>query len=161
MRFLRRGLSGLFLIFLTLALLVMAGQTLREAVQDRLSREARMPEARERLFSVNVVAAEAQDVIPVLTAYGQVQSRRTLEIRAATGGAVLQIAPEFVEGGSVREGQVLVRIDPAAAQDALARTQADARDATAEARDAAVALDLARAELVAAEDQVADRKSVV
>ncbi|MDX5384055.1 MAG: efflux transporter periplasmic adaptor subunit, partial [Rhodobacterales bacterium] len=158
MRFLRRGLSGLFLIFLTLALLVMAGQTLREAVQERLSREARMPEARERLFSVNVMMAEAADVIPVLTAYGQVQSRRTLEIRAATGGTVLEIAPEFVEGGSVTEGQVLVRIDPAAAQDALARAQADARDATAEARDAAVALELARAELVAAEDQVALRE---
>ena len=108
MRFLRRGLSGLFLIFLTLALLVMAGQTLREAVQDRLAREARMPEARERLFSVNVVTAEARDVIPVLTAYGQVQSRRTLEIRAVTGGTVQEIAPEFVEGGSVTEGQVLV-----------------------------------------------------
>lgn len=158
MRFLRRGLSGLFLIFLTLALLVMAGQTLREAVQDRLAREARMPEARERLFSVNVLTAEARDVIPVLTAYGQVQSRRTLEIRAATGGTVQEIAPEFVEGGSVAEGQVLVRIDPAAAQDALARVQANARDATAEARDAAVALDLARAELVAAEDQVALRE---
>lgn len=158
MRFLRRGLSGLFLIFLTLALLVMAGQTIREAVQDRMARDARTPEARERIFSVDVTTAELQDVTPVLTAYGQVQSRRTLEIRAATGGTVIEIAPEFVEGGSVSEGQVLVRFDPADARDALGRAQADARDAAAEARDAAVALELARAELLAAEDQAALRE---
>lgn len=158
MRFLRQSLTGLFLLSLTLALLIMAGQTIRGAVQDRLAREARMPAAQERLFSVNVVTAAADTVTPVLTAFGQVESRRTLEIRAAVGGTVLELAPEFVEGGSVTEGQVLLRIDPADAEAALARTQNDLRDAAAEGRDAAVALDLARDELLAAEEQLALRE---
>lgn len=158
MRFLRQSLTGLFLLSLTLALLIMAGQTIRGAVQDRLSREARMPAVQERLFSVNVVAADAATVTPVLTAFGQVESRRTLEIRAAVGGTVLELAPSFVEGGSVAEGQVLLRIDPADAEAALARAQSDLSDAEAEARDAARALELARDELLAAEEQAALRE---
>jgi len=158
MRFLRQSLTGLFLLSLTLALLIMAGQTLREAVQDRLSREARMPEGRERVFSVNVVTAEVATVTPVLTAFGQVQSVRTLEIRAAVGGSLLELAPEFVEGGMVTEGQVLFRIDPADAESALARARADATDSVAEMRDAARALELAQDELLAAEEQTALRE---
>ena len=137
MRFLRQSLTGLFLLSLTLALLVVAGQTIRGAVQDRLAREARMPAVQERLFSVNVVTATPATVTPVLTAFGQVQSRRTLEIRAATGGRVMEIAPDFVEGGMVSAGQVLLRLDPADARAALSRAEADMRDAEAEGRDAA------------------------
>jgi multidrug efflux pump subunit AcrA (membrane-fusion protein) len=157
MRFLRQSLTGLFLLSLTLALLIMAGQTIRGAVQDRMARDARMPEAQERLFSVNVVTAAPDRVVPVLTAFGQVESRRTLDIRAAVGGTVLELAPAFVEGGSVTEGQVLLRLDPADAQAAVARAGSDLRDAEAEARDAARALDLARDELIAAEEQLALR----
>lgn len=145
------------MLSLTLALLIMAGQTIRDAVQDRIARDARMPEAQERLFSVNVVTAVADRVTPVLTAFGQVESRRTLDIRAAVGGTVLELAPEFVEGGSVIEGQVLLRLDPADAQAAVARAGSDLSDAAAEARDAARALELARDELVAAEEQLALR----
>jgi len=158
MRFLRQSLTGLFLLSLTLALLIMAGQTLRDAVQERLSQEARMPEGRERVFSVNVVTAEAATVTPVLTAFGQVQSGRTLEIRAAVGGSLLELAPQFVEGGLVDEGQVLFRIDPADAEAALALAQADATDSVAEMRDAARALELAQDELLAAEEQTALRE---
>ena len=158
MRFLRQSLTGLFLLSLTVALLIMAGQTVRDAVQDRLSRDAQVPAAQERLFSVNVVTATTATETPVLTAFGQVESRQMLEIRAAVGGTVLELAPEFVEGGSVAEGQVLLRIDPADAEAVLARARNDLRDAEAEARDAAVALELAGDELVAAEEQLALRE---
>lgn len=117
-----------------------------------------MPSPQERLFSVNVVTAAEDRVTPVLTAFGQVESRRTLEIRAAVGGTVLELAPEFVEGGSVTEGQVLLRIDPADVEAALARAENDLRDAEAEARDAAVAVELAGDELLAAEEQLALRE---
>ena len=38
------------------------------------------------VFAVNVVAATETTETPVITAFGEVQSARTLEIRAATGG---------------------------------------------------------------------------
>ena len=121
MRFLRQSLLGLFLLSLTLGLLVYAGVLVRDAVQARLNDTPRMPQARERVFAVNVVPAEFETLTPVLTAFGEVQSRRTLELRAAVAGTLIDFAPEFVDGGRVTEGQLLARIDPADMEAELAR----------------------------------------
>ncbi len=153
MRFLRQSLVGLFLASLTLALLVYAGQLVMSAVQVRMGDERAPPKARERVFAVNVITARMETITPVMQAFGQVQSRRTLELRAASAGRVIWLADTFVEGGVVRAGDVLVRIDPADAQAALDRVQSDVLDARAEARDAKRALVLARDELEAARDQ--------
>jgi multidrug efflux pump subunit AcrA (membrane-fusion protein) len=92
-------------------------------------------------------------VTPTLTAFGRIESRRTLEIRAQAGGVITELAPGFVEGGTVAAGQVLARIDPADAEAALARSKTDLADARAEEREAARALDLARDDLAARQEQ--------
>lgn len=153
MRFLRQSLIGLFLTALTLALMVYAGSLVRGAVQERMSQEARTPNVRERVFAVNVVPATFETITPVLTAFGEVQSQRTLEIRAASGGAMMDFAPEFQEGGRVTEGQLLARTDPANALSALDRVKSQMLDAEAEAREANRALILAQDELQAAVEQ--------
>jgi RND family efflux transporter MFP subunit len=153
MRFLRQSLMGLFLVSLTLGLLVYAGSLVKGAVDERLSQEARRAPARERVFAVNVVPVALETIAPDLTAFGEVQSRRTLEIRAAVGGRLIELAPEFVEGGHVSEGQFLARIDPTDAEAALDRVQSDLIDAQAETREAARALILAQDSLTAAEEQ--------
>jgi membrane fusion protein, multidrug efflux system len=153
MRFLRQSLVGVFLASLTLALLIYAGQIVSGAIQVRMADEKPVPPARERVFAVNVQTARMQTVTPLMQAFGQVQSRRTLELRAAIGGRVIGLAEAFEEGGAVRAGDVLVQIDPADAQAALDRVKSDLLDARAEGRDAARSLELARDELVAAQDQ--------
>lgn len=153
MRFLRRGLTGLFLMSLTLGLMLWAGVVVFSAVQERMGREAQDTPARERVFAVNVVTARAADMVPVLEAFGEVTSRRSLEVRAAVGGRVIELDEAFVEGGRVRAGQLLARIDPAQAQSALERARSDLSDAEAEARDAARGLELARDEVAAAQQQ--------
>lgn len=153
MRFLRQSLVGVFLASATLALLLYASQLVMGALQDRLAREVPQQQSRERIFAVTVQRAEPQTVVPLLQAFGQVQSRRTLELRAAASGRVIELADAFEEGGSVRAGDVLVRIDPADAQSELDRAQSDLLDAQAEERDANRALVLARDELKAAGDQ--------
>lgn len=153
MRFLRHSLTGLFLLSLTLGLLVYAGQMIFSAVQERMASEPQLPERRERVFAVNVVTAREATVIPVLTAYGEVQSRRTLELRAKTGGTLIELSRDFVEGGQVRQGQLIARIDPADAQSALDRAESDLLDARAETREADRALLIARDELTAAREQ--------
>jgi RND family efflux transporter MFP subunit len=158
MRFLRRSLTGLFLLSLTLGLLAYAGVQVRDAVQDRMAQEPRSFPQRERVFAVNVVPAQFETVTPVLTAFGQIESVRTLELRSAAGGRVIDIAQEFVEGGNVTEGQVLVRIDPTDAEAVLQRVQSDILDAEAEQREAERALVLAQDELVAAEEQATLRE---
>lgn len=153
MRFLRQSLIGLFLLSLTLGLLAYAGQAVVSAVQDRMASEPDIPQRRERVFAVNVVTAREDTIMPVLTAFGEVNSLRTLDIRTKTGGTVVELDDAFEEGGRVTAGQVLARIDPDDAQSALDRARNDLLDAQAERREAARALDLARDELDAARDQ--------
>lgn len=153
MRFLRQSMTGVFLAALTLALLVYAGQIVVSAVETRMANESRAPAAREREFAVNVVTALPGPITPVLQAFGEVQSRRTLELRATTGGRVIWLEEHFEEGGTVSTGEVLVRIDPSDAQAMLDRAKSDLLDAEAEVRDAERSLALARDELAAAVDQ--------
>jgi len=155
MRFLRQGLLGLFILSVTAGLLGYAGHVLRDAVAARMAREAPAPERRERVFAVRTVTAETTTVTPRLAAFGRIESRRTLEIRAQVAGEIVELATGFVEGGTVEAGQFLARIDPAEAEDARERARIDLADARAEAREADRALVLARDELAAREDQVA------
>ncbi|MFY0308902.1 efflux RND transporter periplasmic adaptor subunit [Leisingera sp. D0M16] len=153
MRFLRQSVTGVFLAAVTAALLLYAGQLIFGAIEAQLNAEKKQPPARERIFAVNVVTADLQTVAPELTAFGRVESRRTLELRTAVGGRVVQLSEDFEEGGTVRAGEVLVQIDPADAQAALDRAEADMMDARAEERDAGRALVLAQDELQATQDQ--------
>jgi RND family efflux transporter MFP subunit len=153
MRFLRQGLFGLFLVSLTLGLLAYAGHVVVEAVQERMADEPRAPDRDERVFAVRTVMADDRRITPTLGAFGQIESRRTLEIRPQAAGVLTELAPEFVEGGAVEAGQLLARIDPADAETALSRARTDLQDARAEKREAARALDLARDELQTRRDQ--------
>lgn len=153
MRFLTRSLLGLFLLATTLGLLAYAGSLVADAVQERMARDTAAPRGREREFAVNLVRAEASVIAPVLTVFGEVGSRRRLEIRAAVGGQLVELSEEFVEGGMVAAGQVLLRIDPANAEAARDSAEADLADAEAEGRDAARAQVIARDTLAAAEEQ--------
>ncbi|CUH49430.1 multidrug resistance protein MdtN [Ruegeria atlantica] len=138
---------------LTVALLFVAAQMISGAVQDVLTREESAPQARERVFAVSVRSAELETVTPNLEAFGEVQSRRRLELRAALGGRVVGLAEDFEDGGVVTTGEVLVELDPADAQSALDRAKSDLLDAQFEERDAERSLLLAQDELNSAEAQ--------
>lgn len=153
MRFLRRSLVGLFLLSLTAGLLVWAGSTFYGALQARWAEDAFAPAARERVFAVNVVTVEPSTITPILVAFGEVRSRRTLELRASAAGRVVELADGVEEGGTVEAGQLLVRIDPQDAQSALDIAGSDLAEVQAELRDAARSLELARDELAGAERQ--------
>lgn len=153
MRFLRQSLTGVFLVSMTVALLIYAGQMVVSAVRDRMANERPEAQARERIFAVSVHTARSETTVPVLEAFGQVQSRRTLELRAAVGGRAVWLSEAFEDGGEIRRGDVLLRIDAADAQAVLDRAKNDMSDAEAEERDAERALILARDELQAAQDQ--------
>lgn len=159
MRFLRHSLTGLFLAALTLGLLAYAGSLVMGAIEARMNAEPRTPPARERVFAVRVVTADEQTIAPELIAFGRIESRRTLELRTALGGRVTHLSDHFEEGGRVEEGALLVQIDPADAQAALERAEADMMDAEAEERDAGRALVLAGDELDAAQDQAQLRQT--
>jgi multidrug efflux pump subunit AcrA (membrane-fusion protein) len=153
MQFLRRSLTGLFLLSLTLGLFAVAAGTFWGAVQERMNREARERPARERVMAVTTLRAEGETIRPVLSVFGEVRSRRTLEVRASAAGRVVSLAPEFEDGAQVKAGQILARIDPTDAEAALDVARTDLAEAEAELRDAQRSLDLARDELDAARAQ--------
>ncbi len=161
MRFLRQSLTGVFLAAVTLGVLVYAGQLLLGAISESMAQESRAPQGRERVLTVQVQEAVPRRVTPHLIAFGEVQSRRSLELRARTGGIIVGLSESFVEGGAVAEGDFLVQVDPARAQYALDRVRSDLLDAEAEERDAARGLVLARDELAAAEEQAALRQKAL
>ena len=153
MRFFRQSLMGLFLLAVTAGLLAMAGNQIFSAMQQAQNRQPFRPPARERVFAVNVVEAKAETIAPILTAFGEVSSKRTLEIRATSGGQLIYLAPGFEDGGQVEDGQLLAQVDPVDAQAALDRTKADMLDAEAEVRDANRALEISWDDLAAVQEQ--------
>ncbi|QBY01711.1 HlyD family efflux transporter periplasmic adaptor subunit [Rhodophyticola sp. CCM32] len=153
MRFFRRSVVGLFLISLTIGLLTLAGNTVYSALQTRWADEGRPGTARERVFTAEVRTVLPETVSPVLTAFGEVRSRRTLELRAPAEGLVIELSEGFEDGGAVEAGQLLLRIDPAEAQSARDTAAADLREAEAELRDASRALALAVEDVLAARTQ--------
>lgn len=158
MRFLRQSMIGLFLASVTLGLLVYAAQIVGGAVQERMANERPAPPAREREYVVDLIPAVMTVETPVLEAFGEIESRRTLELRAAVGGRIIALSPAFEDGGDVKAGDVLVSIDPAELQSEVDRLSADLADAKSEVRDADRGLDLAQQDEQAARAQAALRQ---
>ena len=159
MRFLRRSFTGLFLLALTCALLAAAGFQVFSAFEERLAAEGRPPQGRERQFAVNVVTVTPSRVTPILTAYGQIEARQTLDLRAPAAGRIVDISDSFEEGGAVEAGEVILRIDTADAEAAVHVARADLLEAEADARDAERARDIAADDLAAAQAQRDLRKA--
>ncbi|WP_068304331.1 efflux RND transporter periplasmic adaptor subunit [Pararhodobacter sp. CCB-MM2] len=158
MRFLTRSLLAVFLGAMALGLLAFAGGMVRDTLQARAEREAMPRMARERVFTARMVTLEPGAVSPVLSAFGEVVSRRTLELRAPSGGRILELADGFEEGAVVEAGQVLVRLDPADATAALALVRADLSQAEDELREAQRSAELAGLDRAEAESQVGLRQ---
>lgn len=144
MRFLTRSLLAMFLAALAVGLLATAGIMVRETLSARSERANAPREARERVFTARVVAIEPGAIAPILGAFGEVQSRRTLELRAPLSSTIVGLADGFQEGAAVRQGQVLIRLDTADARAALALAENDTQRLEAEQRDAIRALELSR-----------------
>lgn len=161
MRFIRRSLVGLFLLAVTVGLMAFAGHSVWQALDSRWNEETQSRPARERVFAANVLTFEPQRVEPILTTFGEVRSRRSLQLRAAAGGEVIWLSDAFEEGGSVAVGDLLLRIDPADAQSALDTALADKSEAEADLRDAQRTLALTQDEIRAADDQVRLRSNAL
>lgn len=81
---------------------------------------------------VDIMKVNPDRVIAQIRAMGTVRPDREVVIKSQVTGTVIQVAPEFVQGGLIPKGQAMVRIDPAdyklavnKAQSALAQAQAD------------------------------------
>ncbi len=161
MRFMQRSLMGLFLLALTVGLLALAGGSLRAALEARMNREVHPRPSRERVFSVDVLRAEAVTAVPRIVTFGEIRSRRSLDLRLPVGGTITELHPAFVEGGRVAAGELLLKLDPSDMQSALDLAATEKNDAEAEEADARRALALARDDLAGAEAQAGLRRAAL
>jgi multidrug resistance efflux pump len=161
MRFMIRGLFGLFLAALTAALILAAVTVITSSLKKDDAGSGHARGARERSFTVNVAKVAPIKATPIIETFGEVISGRTLELRAASGGALVQMSENFREGGVVRKGDLLFQTDPATASANAQLSQAALEEAKAEISEAVEAFGLAGDELKAAEHQYALRQQVL
>ncbi|MCU0803436.1 MAG: HlyD family efflux transporter periplasmic adaptor subunit, partial [Rhodobacteraceae bacterium] len=161
MRFFARSLLGVFLAAVTAGLLALAALVIINATGARQGGGGGGPSgptADERIFAANVVTVTPATIAPVMTAYGEVRARRTLQLRNADGGTVIDVAPGVEEGALVTAGALLFRLDPADATSARDLARATLAEAMADEAAATADLGLARDDLAAAERQFALRE---
>lgn len=161
MRFALRSFLGLLLILAGLGAAgfgVMRFQESRESASG-FSYGGGGP--RERIFAVETGVVTPDVIRPEIVAYGEIRSWRTLQIRAAVGGVVVQVSEAMRDGAAVKKGDLLFRIDP---EDFLARRD-DAEAALAEAEadlaEAREAVGVAEREMAAAESQLTLRRTAL
>ncbi|MGX1495683.1 multidrug efflux pump subunit AcrA (membrane-fusion protein) [Labrenzia sp. MBR-25] len=159
MRFLMRGLAGLALMAIMIGFAGFGGYRLYDAMTTEETAQSRP--ARERSYSVNVAELTPQTVTPVTTAYGQVESWRTLELRASSEGRLVEVASKFRDGAAVAKGELLLRIDPANAEFQMLDAEAALADAEAQKAEAEEAIVGAEQELEAARRQLDLRKQAL
>ena len=93
MRFLKRSFIGLVLAIVALGLLLGAGWLIRDALSPELAEPARPGQgAEERIFTTTVQTVEPTEIVPILTAYGEVRTLRSVELRAEAAGTVIWLA---------------------------------------------------------------------
>jgi multidrug efflux pump subunit AcrA (membrane-fusion protein) len=82
-------------------------------------------EIQEVARSVRIIAAPEIAIVPRALGYGMVQAGQTWEAVAEVAGKVVEIHPKLKKGALLRQGDVLLRIDPAEYGLAKIRAQAE------------------------------------
>jgi len=81
---------------------------------------------------VEIMVTRSQSLPMVVEAYGTVVPREALKLVAQVRGEVVALHPDFIEGGLVRSGDLLVTIDPKDYELAVRRAKVGIRQAQAD-----------------------------
>ncbi|AEQ50368.1 efflux RND transporter periplasmic adaptor subunit [Pelagibacterium halotolerans] len=143
-------ISALVRLGLAVLILVLAVYWAFSWVAQRPDAPQRMN--RERTFTVEVIDPVYASHSSSITAYGQVASARTIELRSLVAGRVLEISPDFAVGSQVEEGDVLVRVDPFTYTGAVVEARAAVADAELSLAEAEEAYALEQSAITAAQE---------
>jgi RND family efflux transporter MFP subunit len=94
----------------------------------------RVGASKKTAMLVEVTAVERGDFRPRIEAMGVVRPARDIVLRPRVAGEVLRVAERFAPGSLVDRGALLLQLDPADYRAALARRQAELRQAEAALR---------------------------
>ncbi len=106
----------------SLVILLASGAVATYMLKSRPQPERRKSVPSAQIVSIRNLATTSQQVtVPVM---GSVVPAVEIDLRSRVTGEVLWIHPEFVEGGIVKKGQALIRIDPTEYELVLIRKKA-------------------------------------
>jgi len=92
---------------------------------------AKVPE-KPKGFLVETAVVEPSNLSLKINSQGTLQAKRQITLTSEVSGKVMTLSPAFVAGGTFEAGEVLVKIDPADYQVAVARAQANLASAQAQ-----------------------------
>ncbi len=100
-------------------------------------------------IEVKTEKVEKRDLTAIVTASGNIEPKRKVDISADVMGRVIELAVD--EGDLVREGDLLLRIDPTQYEAAVERAEAAVKQTTSQVAQTEASLDQARRALERAE----------
>lgn len=109
----------------------------------------------ERVWPVEVVEAHYATLQPELKLFGEVIAGRRSELRPLVSGLIVEVGPNFRDGGIVQEGELLVQIDAFDYETALAEQRSVLKEA--EARLQLLKKDYERARELRADNTVSEQ----
>ena len=86
----------------------------------------------ERARPIAAATVQIADVQPSISAFGEVVAQRDVELRALVAGPVVAAGENFVNGGTVRAGELLLEIDPFEYRAAVTEAEASLAEARAQ-----------------------------
>jgi RND family efflux transporter MFP subunit len=102
-------LTRLAKVSLPLIVLAAAAFVATARIATRPKVEPTPPE--ERVWTVAAVPAIQESVQPTIRAFGEVVTRREVELHPLVAGPVIEVGPSFVDGGFVQAGDLLIAIE--------------------------------------------------
>jgi RND family efflux transporter MFP subunit len=102
-------LTRLAKISLPLIVLAAAAFVATTLIATRPKVEPTPPE--ERVWTVAAVPATRSSVQPTIRAFGEIVARREVELHPLVAGPVIEVGDNFVDGGFVQEGELLIAIE--------------------------------------------------
>ena len=161
MNFLLRSFLGLLILSITLGFLIFGSFVLIEALKKRSEKSDNRRFQKERVFAVNVETLNKQIASPKILSYGEIYSKRMLEIRPLVSGRLDYVSEKFVEGGYVKSGDILFRLNQKDYLNELEIAEIDLEDTKAQLSEAISKLDYANLEFEVSESQLNLRKNAL
>ncbi len=161
MNFLLRSFLGLIILSITLGFLIFGSFVLIEALKKRSEKSDNRRFQKERVFAVNVETLNKQIASPKILSYGEIYSKRMLEIRPLVSGRLDYVSKKFVEGGYVKSGDILFRLNQKDYLNELEIAEIDLEDTKAQLSEAISKLDYANLEFEVSESQLNLRKNAL
>ncbi|MGB0372421.1 MAG: efflux RND transporter periplasmic adaptor subunit [Opitutales bacterium] len=142
------GLKSTLITFIAISAIVGASLGIMYLIQATEPEVERDGATRRSAALVEVVELKIGDFRPTISALGTVEPSREIELRPQVSGEIISFSEDFIPGGFVEKGELLLKIDPADYVNQLAMRESDLAQSKAD-------LELEKGQQTAAEQEFA------